>query len=224
MTTENGWFQFDHGSCKPDIISPSMLGVILGKHEVPLAIHPRDEPVHKADRSWSTFGQLTAPFDDAARAKQAYGAAHWGTTVPLHSPPVSPPTRRISAELSAAAVRARPGRLSGLSVSHSKSVLYGVFVWARRALKRQKTAFSGPGRMRMKGDTIYMGADVVSELAMGEADASAAEAAALAAEDQEVELLRAKREQASLELQLQQSMAQQEKTERLLEQAMEQQR
>ena len=76
----------------------------------------------------------------------------------------------------------------------------------------------------MKGDTIYMGADVVSELAMGEADASAAEAAALAVEDQEVELLRAKREQASLELQLQQSMAHQEKTERLLEQAMEQQR
>ena len=144
MTTENGWFQFDHGSCKPDIISPSMLGVILGKHEVPLAIHPRDEPVHKADRSWSTFGQLTAPFDDAARAKQAYGAAHWGTTVPLHSPPVSPPTRRISAELSAAAVRARPGRLSGLSVSHSKSVLYGAFVWARRALSSQKRRFPAP--------------------------------------------------------------------------------
>jgi hypothetical protein len=27
----------------------------------------------------------------------------------------------------------RPGRLNGLSVSHSKSVLYGAFVWARRA-------------------------------------------------------------------------------------------
>ena len=31
-------------------------------------------------------------------------------------------------------VRARPGRLSALSVSPSKSVLYGAFVWARRAL------------------------------------------------------------------------------------------
>jgi acyl-homoserine lactone acylase PvdQ len=33
------------------------------------------------------------------------------------------------------------GRLSALSVSHSKSVLYGVFVWARGALNRQKCWF-----------------------------------------------------------------------------------
>ena len=32
-------------------------------------------------------------------------------------------------------VRARPGCLSALGVSHSKSVLYGAFVWARRAPK-----------------------------------------------------------------------------------------
>jgi hypothetical protein len=38
-------------------------------------------------------------------------------------------------------VRARPGRLSGLSVSHSKSVLYGVFVWARRVLNSPKRWF-----------------------------------------------------------------------------------
>jgi hypothetical protein len=31
-------------------------------------------------------------------------------------------------------VRARPGRLSALSVLHSKSSFYGAFVWARRAL------------------------------------------------------------------------------------------
>ena len=36
----------------------------------------------------------------------------------------------------------RPGRLSALSVFHSKSVLYGAFVWARRALNRQKRRFS----------------------------------------------------------------------------------
>jgi hypothetical protein len=35
-------------------------------------------------------------------------------------------------------VRALPGRLSGLSVSHSKSVLYGAFVWARRALSQKR--------------------------------------------------------------------------------------
>jgi hypothetical protein len=45
----------------------------------------------------------------------------------------------------AATVRARPGRLSGLSVSHSESVFYGAFVWARRLLNRPKTAVSGPG-------------------------------------------------------------------------------
>ena len=39
---------------------------------------------------------------------------------------------------------ARPGRLSALRVSHSKSVLYGAFAWVRRALSRPKTAVSGP--------------------------------------------------------------------------------
>jgi hypothetical protein len=38
-------------------------------------------------------------------------------------------------------VRVRPGRLSALSVSHSKSALYGAFVWTRRALNRQKRRF-----------------------------------------------------------------------------------
>ena len=33
----------------------------------------------------------------------------------------------------------RPGRLSALSVFLCKSVFYGVFVWARRALNSQKT-------------------------------------------------------------------------------------
>jgi hypothetical protein len=35
----------------------------------------------------------------------------------------------------------RPGRLSALSVFHSKSVLYGAFVWARRALNNPKRRF-----------------------------------------------------------------------------------
>jgi hypothetical protein len=34
-----------------------------------------------------------------------------------------------------------PGRLSGLSVSHSKSVLCGAFMWARRGLNNQKRRF-----------------------------------------------------------------------------------
>jgi hypothetical protein len=43
-------------------------------------------------------------------------------------------------------VRAHPGRFSVLRVSHRKSVLYGAFVWARRAVNSPKTAISGPGR------------------------------------------------------------------------------
>jgi len=51
------------------------------------------------------------------------------------------------------AVRDRPGRSSALSISHSKSVLYGAFVWARGALNRRKRMYwirihvyiSGPG-------------------------------------------------------------------------------
>ena len=42
----------------------------------------------------------------------------------------------------------RPGRLSALRVFHTKSILYGAFVWARRALNRKKTAGSGPRRSR----------------------------------------------------------------------------
>ena len=42
-------------------------------------------------------------------------------------------------------VRARLGRLSGLGVSHSRSVLCGAFVWVRGALKRPNTAVSGSG-------------------------------------------------------------------------------
>ena len=43
-------------------------------------------------------------------------------------------------------VRALPRRLSGLSISHSKSVSYGGFVWARRALTSPQTVDFGPGR------------------------------------------------------------------------------
>jgi hypothetical protein len=48
----------------------------------------------------------------------------------------------------AATVRAAQGRLSGLSVSHRKSVLYGAFVWARRALNKSTSQNGGfrPGQ------------------------------------------------------------------------------
>ena len=49
--------------------------------------------------------------------------------------------RRPRRGASATTVRALSGRLSGLSVFHSKSVFYGAFVWVRRALNVQKWRF-----------------------------------------------------------------------------------
>jgi hypothetical protein len=49
-------------------------------------------------------------------------------------------------------VRVPPGRrLSTLSVSQRKSVLYGAFVWVRRALSSQKLVVGGPGSERRAG-------------------------------------------------------------------------
>ena len=51
-------------------------------------------------------------------------------------------------------VRARPGRLNALSVSHSESILRGAFIWARRALKRPFGRF--PARAVSSGRTAWM--------------------------------------------------------------------
>jgi hypothetical protein len=53
-------------------------------------------------------------------------------------------------------VRARLGRLSALSVSVSKSGLYGAFVWVRRALNRPKRRF--PARAVPRGEVRRLGA------------------------------------------------------------------
>jgi uncharacterized protein YbjT (DUF2867 family) len=47
----------------------------------------------------------------------------------------------LSAPLVGVTVRDLPGRLHALRVSHSKSVSYGAFVWARRAINSQKRRF-----------------------------------------------------------------------------------
>ena len=47
-------------------------------------------------------------------------------------------------------------RLSALSVFHSKSILYGVFVWARRALNSQKWRF--PARAVARAAVLQCGA------------------------------------------------------------------
>jgi hypothetical protein len=66
---------------------------------------------------------------------------------PASRPPASrPPAHEVSATFVAQGplgltVWARPGRLSGLSVFYSESVLYGAFVWARRVLNSQKRWF-----------------------------------------------------------------------------------
>jgi hypothetical protein len=57
------------------------------------------------------------------------------------------------------AVRARLGRLSALSGSHSKSVFYDIFVWARGALSRLATKIGGfrPGQGGGGEDFSYAG-------------------------------------------------------------------
>ena len=51
------------------------------------------------------------------------------------------PTNIRKLHPSPATVRARPGRLSALSVFHSESVFYGALVWVHRALNSQKRRF-----------------------------------------------------------------------------------
>ena len=52
-------------------------------------------------------------------------------------------------------VRARPGRLSALSVFPRKSVFYGAFVWARRAPNRKKTAVLRPRRGQWTDESFF---------------------------------------------------------------------
>ena len=59
-------------------------------------------------------------------------------------------TLRIREEFVHPSVRALPGRLSDLSVFHSRSVVYGAFVWVRRALNIQKRRF--PARAGRRAD------------------------------------------------------------------------
>ena len=61
-------------------------------------------------------------------------AEEWDEELPV-------PAFRLLAEQMIFTVRARRGRLIGLSVFLCKSVLYGAFVWACRALNSQKRRF-----------------------------------------------------------------------------------
>ena len=74
---------------------------------------------------------------DCLGAVDAYG-------VPTRVTKSGEQQRRAKRYVGEATVRALPGRLRALSVFHSKSILYGAFVWARRALKHQKRRFPAP--------------------------------------------------------------------------------
>ena len=75
-------------------------------------------------------------------SKQSAARAVVPAAPPLTKPGASSPLREgrdwaeraDTATVPLSTVRARPGRLSALSISYSKSSLYGAFVWARRAL------------------------------------------------------------------------------------------
>jgi hypothetical protein len=119
------------------------------------------KPAKKAaeDRMLDELAADPAVNFEEASSKQSAARA----VVPAAPPPTkpgasSPPRegrdwaeRADTATVPLSAVRARPGRLSALSISHSKSGLYGAFVWARRALNSQKTAVSGASCRRLFG-------------------------------------------------------------------------
>jgi hypothetical protein len=54
-------------------------------------------------------------------------------------------------------VRARPGRLSSLSVPHSGSVLYSACAWARRALNGPNRRFRARPKFRADGGELLLG-------------------------------------------------------------------
>ena len=95
--------------------------------EVTIGYNPRREPADV------TAIVLTHAHLDAAGAAGALAAACPNACIHAH-----PRACRHLAD----PVRARPGRrLSALSVSHRKSLLYGAFVWARRALNSPNRRF-----------------------------------------------------------------------------------
>jgi hypothetical protein len=61
-------------------------------------------------------------------------------------------TANSSTAVGVVTVRAAQGRLSALSVFLWKSILYGAFVWARRALKDQKRRF--PARAELRAESV----------------------------------------------------------------------
>jgi hypothetical protein len=69
-----------------------------------------------------------------------------------------PLARRINSPRPLTA-RARPGRLSTLSVLHQKSVLYGAYAWARRALNRPFRRFLDRADRQESGQTAADWAD-----------------------------------------------------------------
>ena len=87
-------------------------------------------------------GQLTKPGDACRSALLGRGDAAAGNLSKMVDPIVG------------TTVRARPGRSSGLLVFLCKSVFYGAFAWARRALNGQNRRFparADPERLLRRG-------------------------------------------------------------------------
>jgi hypothetical protein len=103
---------------------------------------------HYAPLLWGATGvpsskhvRRLSPFNASPTARPALAAPH--TRGP---PPPPPPHRqtRAGGRSRRGTVRTRLGRLSGLGALHSKSILYGAFEWARRALNSPKRRFPAP--------------------------------------------------------------------------------
>ena len=110
--------------CSPGLLTQGVLGVPQDPFALrrgPLGPSPdRKSPIENAPALVPrTLGSI-------ARSRAAHGVITPGARSALDPPTPGPGLR---------------GRLSGLSVSHSKRVFYGAFVWAHRALNSQKWRF-----------------------------------------------------------------------------------
>ena len=107
------------------IIGPDRPGAGRSRPERPGAVRSRPE-LRGAARSGPERPGAGRSGPEAGRKRSGVQGAHLNPWASSYAPPCC-------------CCPDRPGRLSALSVFLCKSVFYGVFVWARRALNSQKT-------------------------------------------------------------------------------------
>jgi hypothetical protein len=122
-------------------------------------LHCMDELVEAMDISWDVDEEKRPVDCFNPTLQRFYNSVHTRAC----DPEAPLPFARVAAQSAdatnlkrMATVRALLGRLSALSVSHSKSVLYGAFVWVRRALTSPERRFlARPGSWKPRRTTDW---------------------------------------------------------------------